>query len=217
MFFMVDKKYIPIIAIGCAFWFVVFLLIITGSNTVPTENVVTAATTKAEISTAAPTVAHTHNFVEVERTPNFSLKETTIKKECSCGRTEVDIVDISTEELSEYLKANCKAYTYEEIARTPDKYKGELAVFTGEVIQVQETWGTTILRVNITKEGDEYFSYYTDTVYVDYEFTDELKILENDIITMYGELQGEQSYKTVLGQYVTIPSVEVYYAELNKN
>jgi hypothetical protein len=172
-------------------------------------------TKKATPPTKSPTTEqHSHKYVEVDRTQNFDLKETVVKKACSCGKTKTETIDMSTNDMSKYLKSKCKTYAYEEIARNPDTYKDKLAVFTGEVIQVQEVLGTTTLLVNITKEGDEYYTYYTDTVYVNYEFTDELKLLEGDIITMYGKLQGERSYLTVLGQYVSAPFIEVYYAEL---
>lgn len=181
-----------------------------------TEPATEEITKKQEATTEPTTEKHSHKYVEVEYTPNFNQKKATVKEECSCGDTKTKNVDMSTADISKYLKDNCKTYTYKEIARNPETYKDDLAVFTGEVIQVQELLGTTTLLVNITKEGSEYYTYYTDSVYVDYKFTDELKILNGDIITMYGKLQGEKSYVSVLGQIITTPFVEVYYAELSE-
>lgn len=178
---------------------------------------VLTTTTKKTTTKKTTTTTHKHTYVDTEYTPNFSQKKATVKRECSsCGETKTAKVDMSTDDISKYLKENCKTYTYEEIARYPDKYKDKLVVFTGEVLQVQEFLGTTTLLVNVTKEGDEYFSYYTDSVYVSYKFTDELKVLEEDIITLYGKMNGEKTYTSVLGALITVPYIEVYYAELNK-
>ena len=122
------------------------------------------------------------------------------------------ILDMSVEDRANYLIDNCKTLTYEEIARNPDNFKNDLVVFTGEVIQVQDS----ILLVNVTYNGDEYYSYYTDTVYVKYKFADNLKILDGDIITLYGEILGEKDYISVLGQKMTVPQIVVYYAVLNE-
>lgn len=179
----------------------------------------TAEATTEETTTTEPTTAKPqcpHDFVEIEYKPDLSTGYASIKSECSlCGEFDIDAEKLSDERMATYLKEDCTTYTYDEIARNPDKHKNEIVALTGEVIQVQELLGTTTLLVNVTNEGNEYYSYYTDTVYVNYKYSDELKILDGDIITMCGKLQGEESYLSVLGQVITVPSIEVYYAVLN--
>ena len=113
---------------------------------------------------------------------------------------------ISKEEYQEL----CEEYTYEEIARNPDDFKGKNIVLTGEVIQVQEGIGDSVtLRVNMTK--NEYGN-YEDTVYCTYSYLKEdSKILEDDIIKIYGECQGDTSYTSIFGQKVTLPEIEIKY------
>ena len=180
----------------------------------------TDETTTTEPTTAEPTTAKPqcpHDFVEVEYKPDLSTRYASIKSECSlCRKISFDTEKLSDERMAKYLKEDCTTYTYDEIARNPDKHKNEIIALTGEVIQVQELLGTTTLLVNVTNEGNEYYSYYTDTVYVNYKYSDELKILNGDIITMCGKLQGEHTYLSVLGQLITVPSIEVYYAVLNE-
>ena len=114
-------------------------------------------------------------------------------------------------------RAQCQSYTYDEVARNPDAYSGKLAKFTGEVVQVVKKGDKeTSLRVNVTKNGDS-ITYYTDTVYVIYKYDNKenaVSILENDIITLYGELNGEQTYESVLGQQITIPKIYVKYVDI---
>ena len=68
--------------------------------------------------------------------------------------------------------------------------KGKPVKVTGEVIQsMKSTYGNSVtLRVNITKWGT-YSTYYKDTVYVTYTYPDSSaeRILEDDIITIYGD------------------------------
>lgn len=157
-----------------------------------------------------------HTYKEVERSTDFEDMEVTIKSKCSCGETKTEEKDMSVEEIATYLKENCKTYDYKEIARYPDKHDGELTTFTGEVLQVYQEDDETVLLVQITKVEEAYITYYTDSIYVTYKFTDGLKVLEEDIIAMYGESTGEYTYTSIFGQSITVPSFTAYYAELVK-
>lgn len=141
-----------------------------------------------------------------------------VRSQCCtvCGEVlQTEEYSRSAEEIENEYKSACGSYSYDEIARNPGSYKGNKAVFTGEVIQVQQQslYGIMcyVLRVDVTKT-----SYgYTDTIYVTYYADeDDARILEDDIITMYGELEGEKTYKTVLGASVTIPSFSAEYIDI---
>ena len=120
------------------------------------------------------------------------------------------LIDLPEEE----YRAQCRVYTYDEVARDPAAYSGKLAKFTGEVVQVIRKSNTELqLRVDVTKKGD-YYSYYTDTVFVVYTKESSSNILEGDIITLYGELKGEQSYKSVLGAEITIPKIYAKFIDV---
>ena len=114
------------------------------------------------------------------------------------------------------FKESCQAYTFEEIARNPVNFKGTHVKVTGEVVQVIQDSNSTNLRVNITKKGT-YSTYYTDTIYVVYhqEYGED-KILENDIVTIYGISQGDSSYTTVLGSNITLPNIKAEYITIEK-
>ena len=110
-------------------------------------------------------------------------------------------------------KQSCKKYTYKDVARSPQDYDGKKAYFTGKVIQVLESGDKVALRVNVTK-GD--YGIYKDTLYVYYErkSVDEQRILEDDIITMWGELDGLETYESVLGQSISIPKFNLQYYKI---
>lgn len=117
------------------------------------------------------------------------------------------------------FKKECNTYTYKEIARNPKNYEGKKAQFEGQVIQVIENNDDVIMRVDITKEKNEFAEngyLYSDTVYVEYtrKSSDESRILEDDIIMMYGTLNGLKSYDTIFGSNETIPYLKAEYVDI---
>lgn len=129
--------------------------------------------------------------------------------------TQNNTVQEPAETEEEYI-SKCNNFTYKEIARNPNNYKGKRAKFTGEVIQVQEGYNNNVvLRVNITK-GE--YGMWEDTIWVDYKYTNsnESKILEDDIINIYGEMQGQKSYTSILGSQVTLPQINAKYISIVK-
>ena len=112
-------------------------------------------------------------------------------------------------------KNSCKTLSFKDLSRNPDKHKGEKLKYTGLVIQVQEDehWlddNTTVdLRINVTK--DEY-GLWDDTIYATVELPKNAdRILEKDIITIWGECDGKYSYTSVLGSDVTLPKINIEY------
>lgn len=113
------------------------------------------------------------------------------------------------------FKATCKEYTYDQVARNPDDYFLEHAVYTGEVIQVMEgSDGEKKFRIDITPTSWG----YTDTIYVELPSYAakrlSSRILEDDIVKVWGYNFSTVTYTTVLGAKVTIPAVSAEYMEV---
>ena len=120
------------------------------------------------------------------------------------------------EQEEQEFKESCKKYSFEELARNPEKIEGTNVKINGEVIQALYGNDSVDLRINITKEGT-YTTYYTDTVYVVYYPEDgEDKILEDDIVTVYGTAQGDYSYTSTIGAKITLPLIYGKYVTINK-
>ena len=102
------------------------------------------------------------------------------------------------------------------MARNPNNFKGTNVKVTGEVVQALYGSSSVDLRINITKKGT-YSPYYTDTIYVVYEpKPGEDKILEDDIITVYGTSKGDYSYTSTIGSKITLPLIDAKYIVLQK-
>ena len=93
--------------------------------------------------------------------------------------------------------------TYDQLARTPDKYEGEKIKFKGEVLQVMEEDGTVTIRLAVNGNYDDVIIGGYDSDLVD------SRVLEGDTITIYGESGGLYSYDAVLGNSVTIPLIYI--------
>lgn len=99
--------------------------------------------------------------------------------------------------------------TYENLARTPNDYKGKKVKFKGEVIQVIR--GTTVDEYRIKVEDD-----YKKVLYVTYINSTGTNILEEDKVILMGISEGEITYKSTMGGNITIPSVRAKSIEVIK-
>jgi len=115
------------------------------------------------------------------------------------------------------FKNSCKSYTFKEIARNPDNYIDKNVVFTGQVIQVSEgLFNTNKIEIRLNVMKNEY-DWYDDTIYCTYTYkNNESKILEEDIITIYGTCKGSTSYISILGANITLPEVDIKYLTINE-
>ncbi|MGI6118710.1 MAG: zinc-ribbon domain-containing protein [Bilifractor sp.] len=111
-------------------------------------------------------------------------------------------------------KASCGTISYEDLARNPDSNEGQKYQFTGQVVQVMDAdFGRKIYRVNVTPTS---YGGYEDTVMVLYSPQEgDTNILEDDIITFYGESEGNTTYTAIFGQEITIPCISAEYIELH--
>lgn len=104
----------------------------------------------------------------------------------------------------EEIKSGASIVPYDSLMRYESNYVGDIIYNKGEIIQVYERrTDSYILRV-ATKRS-EYGGYYEDIIYVNYKGN---RLLEGDIINIWGEFEGLETYETILGGRVTIPGVE---------
>lgn len=158
---------------------------------------------------------------EIETVATVSSSGKKVQKCTLCGEViNSDTYDVSPEEKAaaeaatrkkevEQYTASCKVYNYNDILRNPSSYVGEKAKFVGKVLQVQKNGNTFDMLVNVTDNG---YGLYSDTIYVHFvKRPQDDGIIEDDIITIYGELNSTKTYTTVLGAEKTVPAVNAAY------
>ena len=94
--------------------------------------------------------------------------------------------------------------TYNQLARTPDDYKGEKCKFRGKVVQVMEEESIVVMRLAVNGNYDNILYVMTTSKALNGE-----RVLENDYITVYGTSAGIYTYTTVMGASISIPSMLV--------
>ena len=97
--------------------------------------------------------------------------------------------------------------SYDQLARTPDDYLGQLVAMSGKVLQVMEGDGKVQLRVGVNDD-------YNTVAYLEYDSTIiPERILEDDYINFYGMSYGLLTYKSTMGGNITIPAFSVNMIE----
>ena len=127
----------------------------------------------------------------------------------SANPTGVDEKAPTKEEIKEtYVDA-----TYKDLMRNPDNYEDMYVIVTVKISQ-------------ILKDGKVYYFGYTDNdgygLYFDDEFCfldervdDDTKLLEDDVLKIYGRFSGLRGFKRALTKVESeIPCVEMLYAEI---
>lgn len=89
-----------------------------------------------------------------------------------------------------------------------DELRGTKVKYTGQIFQIQEDYGSTVILLAVTDEG---YGLWTDNVWVNYP--GEISSAEEDIITVYGTVTGSQTYETQIGGETYVPRVRARYID----
>jgi hypothetical protein len=115
---------------------------------------------------------------------------------------------------ADQFKQSCQIVDYESLARDPNAWQGKSVTVTGEVVQVQESSGGNVYRVSI-EQGSYGTWQSSSTILVttdsSYKGT---RILEKDVVTIYGTSSGLYTYTTVMGASQTVPKVAAKYIDI---
>ena len=92
---------------------------------------------------------------------------------------------------------------YDALARTPDDFKDQKVYVGGKILQVQEDTSGTTYRI---AQNSDYGSVVM--AFADATALGGSRLLEDDIVDLYGVYKGLYTYKAVLGQSVTVPLIK---------
>ena len=122
--------------------------------------------------------------------------------------------DASNMSEKEY-KTACREIEYKDLMRNADDLVGEKVKLTGEVNQIvyESDSGDTESEYKVAVTKDE-FDLYSDDVILYFTRGNSKKIIEDDVITFYGEVSGTESYTSVLGEEITVPVITGVYVEI---
>ncbi len=94
---------------------------------------------------------------------------------------------------------------YDSVFRYNERYVGDTVFFSGFVSQVQNLGGGTYALRVATKDK------YDDVIWVNYQG---FRVLEDDMVVLYGTVKGLKEYRSVLGESITIPEIDAFYLKV---
>ena len=121
---------------------------------------------------------------------------------------------LEQEKINDY-KNSCTTVNSREALRYPDKYKGTKARWFGEIVQVvSKSSNYSEFRVSVDCVPYQYIGGYNceNTIYVQYYGSE--SFIEDDMVNMWGTMQGNYTYTTVMNASMTIPKFRAEYMEL---
>lgn len=134
-------------------------------------------------------------------------RKITAQKELDAAKAEEEAK--AAEEAAEQERKAKQGYdtgiTYEQLARTPDLYEGEKVKFKGEVVQVTEDTEEDEIQIRLALDD-----YYENILFCGYDKSiTSRRVLEGDVIAIYGLSVGLISYESTGSGLITIPAVYV--------
>lgn len=137
---------------------------------------------------------------------NIDSSSTEATTEATTKATTAATTEATTAATTAKKKLTKKDYnpqiTYNDLARTPDKYKYKRITFQGKVIQVMEDDENNQTQIRLaTKDG------YDDVILVAFNRSIiKTRVLEDDVIRFYGISVGLITYESTMGGNITIPA-----------
>lgn len=131
--------------------------------------------------------------------------------------TASSVASVAPEISEDDYKAECQTVDYKELCRYPEKYEGTKIVVKVKVSQIIDANFSGSKKAWRTYTDNSGYGFYADDEYymLDKRGGDAVKILEDDIITVYGEFTGlEKITRALTSTTDELPRIEVKYADL---
>jgi hypothetical protein len=102
------------------------------------------------------------------------------------------------------LRAQAVTVSYGQLSKDPDSFQGTFTKFTGQILQIEQSGSTGIMRLSVTNEGYGIWS-PNDVVYV--EYNQPTQAVQDDVVTVYGMLNGTQTYTSEANYQISLPDM----------
>lgn len=140
---------------------------------------------------------------EAEQKQKQIEEEEAAKKAAEEEQKRKEEEEAAKKKAEEEAKGYETGITYNNLARNPEDYVGKKVKFKGKVVQVIEGDDSVQIRLAVNKDYDTILFCEYDSSIVS------SRVLEDDIITIYGTSAGTISYQSTMGGKITIPAVYV--------
>lgn len=103
---------------------------------------------------------------------------------------------------------NWEELSYDELMRHNEKYVGKTVNLRGQVLQVQNVHGDEYIAL-VNSKCETIMSFFLcarDPIWINYS---SVRILDEDIISFWGNVKGLKSYESIMGAPMTVPEIDV--------
>ena len=124
---------------------------------------------------------------------------------------------LSPEEIEEEYKASCQEYKYKDVLRNPEDYIGQRIVIEIEISSVHSEDLITPIKYyfGYSKDEPDDTYYYGDRYAIfDFRQDKDLKLLEDDVIIVWGEISSPQETESWIVNSEEIFCIDMKYVEL---
>ena len=119
-------------------------------------------------------------------------------------KQDAQSIKITVANSAVYDQVSYPVAKYENVLRNPGSYKNQNMSIKGRVLQISQSWGTTVLRV-----GTGGYGLYDKVFWVEFDNSKvTTALIEDDRVVVYGKCTGTETYSSIFGQSITIPSIE---------
>ena len=160
------------------------------------------------VDVTIPPLGHNPGEWTVEKEPTYYESGEREKRCTVCEEiVEKETFDMTEEEKETWYRKECQKYNYKDLARNPDDYKGKYALFTFEIATVvQEGTAPGELSYYYVYTKGDYWGYWENPMIIAFDTYGQSRLVEGDIITVYGELGGlhdmwGENYPLLLGKF----------------
>ena len=153
-------------------------------------------------------------YVEIEENDVeesiIEIEEVTVIEE----ETEEPQTEIAEIPMEEYI-AECQEYNYKDVLRNPSDYVGQKVKITVKISSVHEASWLYNNKYYFAYSNDEYDMYLGDRyAIIDKRYDNSLKLLDEDIILVYGEIAEPESTKSYIVNSEELFTIDMRYVEL---
>lgn len=111
--------------------------------------------------------------------------------------------ELSEKEKAAAKRASAQTIPFSKLEKNPDRLAGEYVKYQGQIVQILEEGESTTIRMSVTQES--YGWSVKDIIMVQYYgLTD---FVEEDVVTVYGEIFGSHTYQSTAGWDISIPLI----------
>jgi hypothetical protein len=108
------------------------------------------------------------------------------------------------------IKSKAITIPYDDLMRYNERYVGDIVYYRGKIMQIVNSYGDNY-TIRLATKQSEYLGYSDNIIWVNYKGE---RLLEKDIIDVWGKVKGLQDYSALFGNQITIPAVDSLYTIL---